>query len=81
MPRIGKQRLTVSLSPQMVQKARVLAAKRSTSVSGLLAEQIEILVAADEAYDSARRAALDLMKRGFHMGRVHSIDRDELHSK
>jgi predicted nucleic acid-binding protein len=41
----------VSLSPQTVQKAKVLAAKRSTSISGLVAEQIEALVDADEAHD------------------------------
>ena len=69
MPQMRKQNVTVSLSPQTVQKAKVLAAKRSTSISGLLARQIEALVDADEAYENARRAALDLMERGFHHGR------------
>jgi predicted transcriptional regulator len=81
MPPIRKQNLTVSLSPQTVQKAKVLAAKRSTSISGLLARQIEALVDADEAYESAHRAALDLMERGFHMGGIHSVDREELHER
>jgi predicted transcriptional regulator len=81
MPPIRKQNLTVSLSPQTVQKAKVLAAKRSTSISGLLAGQIEALVEAEEAYESAHRAALDLMERGFHMGGIHSIDREELHER
>ena len=81
MPRTRKQNLTVSLSPQIVQKARVLAAKRSTSISGLLAAQIEALVDADEAYESAHRAALDLMERGFHLGRVHSVPRELLHER
>jgi hypothetical protein len=76
-----KQNLTLSLSPETVQKAKVLAAKRSTSISGLLARQIESLVAADEAYERARRAALDLMERGFHMGGIHSVDRDKLHER
>jgi hypothetical protein len=64
-----------------VQKARVLAAKRSTSISGLLAAQIEALVDADEAYESAHRAALDLMERGFHLGGVHSVPRELLHER
>lgn len=76
-----KQNLTVSLSSETVQKAKVLAAKRSTSISGLLAAQIEALVNADEAYESAHRAALDLMKRGFHLGGVHAIPRDQLHER
>jgi len=81
MPENRKQNLTVSLSPQTVQKAKVLAARRSTSISGLLAKQIEALVDADEAYESAHRAALDLMERGFHLGGTHSVDREELHER
>jgi hypothetical protein len=81
MAQNAKQNLTVSLSAQIVQKAKVLAAKRSTSISGLLATQIEAMVAEDDAYESAHRAALDLMERGFHLGGVHSISRDELHER
>jgi hypothetical protein len=81
MTQIRKQNLTVSLTPQTVQKAKILAAKRSTSISGLLAAQIEALVDADEAYDRAHRGALDLMERGFHMGGVHTTPRAELHER
>jgi hypothetical protein len=81
MAQIRKQNLTVSLTPQTVQKAKILAAKRSTLISGLLAAQIEALVDADAAYESAHRAALGLMERGFHMGGVHTIPREELHER
>jgi hypothetical protein len=81
MAQIRRQNLTVSLTPQTVQKAKILAAKRSTSISGLLAAQIEALVDADEAYENAHRAALDLMERGFHMGGVHTTPREELHER
>jgi hypothetical protein len=81
MPPRRKQNLTVSLSPQVVQKAKVLAAKNSTSISGPLARQIEALVNTDEQYESARRAALDLMERGLHLGGIHSIDREDLHER
>lgn len=64
-----------------MQKVKILAAKRSTSISGFLAGQIEMLVGEDEAYEPARRAALELMDRGFHMGGVHSMNRDELHER
>jgi hypothetical protein len=81
MSEIRKQNLIVSLTPQTVQKAKVLAAKRSTSISCLLAAQIEALVDADDAYEKAHRAALDLMDRGFHMGGSHTIPREELHER
>jgi hypothetical protein len=64
-----------------MQKAKVLAAKRSTSISGLVAAQIEALVDAELAHERAHRAALDLMERGFHMGGVHTIHREELHER
>ncbi len=81
MTQIRRQNLTVSLTPQTVQKAKILAAKRSTSISGLLAAQIEALVDADEAYERAHRGALDLMERGFHMGGVHTTPREDLHER
>jgi len=81
MPQTQKQNLTVSLDTQTIQKAKILAAKRLTSISGLLAGQIEALVDAEEAYESAQRAALDLMERGFHLGGTHSIHRDALHER
>lgn len=78
---VRKQNVTVTLSPETLQKARVLAAKRSTSISGLLAEQIEALTGDDEAYQKAKRSALALMKRGFPLGGRIAVTRDELHER
>ena len=76
-----KQNLTVSLSKDTLQKAKVLAARRSTSISKFLAEQIESLVGEDEAYEQAMHEALALMKKGFHLGGKHTLDRDALHER
>jgi hypothetical protein len=46
MAQVRKQNVTVSLSVQTIRQAKLLAAKRSTSISGLLAEQIEGMVGA-----------------------------------
>lgn len=84
MPKTQKQNVTVSLSVQTVHKAKVLAAKRSTSVSALLAEQIESLVdkdEADEAYERAAAAAIALMHKGFDMGGGPKVSREELHER
>ena len=78
---IKKQNVTVSLTPQTIQKARVLAAKRSTSISGLLAEQIDVLVGAEEAFAQAERAALELLEKGFHLGGVIHAGREDLHER
>jgi len=45
-----KQNVTISLDREIVRKAKILAARRATSISGLLAAQIEAMVVEDEAY-------------------------------
>lgn len=77
----GKQNLTISLDRQTIRKAKIVAAKRSTSISGLLARQIEILVGEEEAYERAERQAISLLDQGFHLGGVIRASRDELHER
>ena len=76
-----KQNVTISLDRHTVRMAKILAAKRSTSISGLLAQQIEILVGEEEAYERAERQAISLLDQGFHMGGVIRASRDELHER
>jgi len=76
-----KQNITVSLDQKTIRKAKVLAAKQGTSISGLLASQIENLVGEDEAYERAQRDALEFLERGFHLGGVIRVRRDELHER
>jgi hypothetical protein len=64
-----KQNVTVSLRQQTLRKAKILAARRGSSISGLLAQQIEILVGEEEAYERAERQAALLLDQGFHLGR------------
>jgi O-phosphoseryl-tRNA(Cys) synthetase len=79
--RDGKQNVTISLDRKTIQKARIVAARRSTSISGLLAQQIEILVGEEEAYERAERQAMALLDRGFHLGGVIRASRNELHER
>jgi len=77
----AKQNITVRLDRQTLRKAKVLAARRNTSISGLLAEQIEVLVGEDDAYEHAQRRALSLLERGFHLGGKIESARDEWHER
>ena len=79
--RNGKQNVTISIDRKTIQKAKVLAARPSTSISGLLAHQIEILVGGEEAYERAERQALTLLDQGFPLGGVIRVGRDELHER
>jgi len=76
-----KRNLTVQLDEETVVKAKVLAARRSTSVSGLVAHEINRLVGEDDAYGRARTAALAHLDRGFRLGGGVLPDRDSLHDR
>ena len=76
-----KQNITLSLTQQTIRKAKILAARRGSSISGILAEQIELLVGEDEAYQRAERQALTLLDQGFHLGGAIRSTRDEWHER
>jgi hypothetical protein len=76
-----KQNVTISLDRQTIRKARIVAARRDTSISGLLARQIEILVGEEESYERAERQAVDLLDKGFHLGGAKLAGREELHER
>ncbi len=77
----GKQNITLSLDKGILRKAKVLAARRDTSISGLLTQQIEALVGQEEAYERARSEAMKLLEKGFHLGGAGMVSREELHER
>jgi hypothetical protein len=81
MANLKKQNLTISLETQLIQKVKILAAKRSTSISGLLAAQVEALVNEDDQYERAAASAIARMERGLHLGGGCLVSRDELHER
>lgn len=76
----AKNNLTVQLDREIIRKAKILAAKRGTSVSGFVASQIRESVEMDDAYEAARRNALELLQQGLHMGGGR-LDRHALHER
>jgi len=76
------QNLTVRLESDTIRKAKVLAAKRSTSVSRLVADEIDRLVREDEAYEQARVEALAELESGYDLGsRGHLPLREEAYDR
>lgn len=75
-----KRNVTVQLDDEVIRRAKVLAAKRGTSVSGLVGAELARLVAEDERYEDAwrraRKAMGDAVARG---GR--RWEREELHDR
>lgn len=76
-----KQNLTISLESELIVKARVISAKRRTSVTRMLADELRKIVEQDERYQSAKQKALADLKQGFHMGGSITATRDDLHER
>lgn len=58
---MAKRNLTLQLDEEIVHRAKVLAAKRGTSLSAFVAHQLEDLVEAEERYEEAWRRARKAM--------------------
>ncbi len=73
-----KRNLTLRLDRATIRKAKALAAQKGTSISALVAGMIEDSVRAEEdAFEVARRSALEMLEQGFHLGGAW-LDRDAL---
>jgi len=76
-----RKNLTLTLSPETIRKAKLLAAERDTSVTRLVTELVEHLVQDDARYEAARRTALSYLDRGFSMGGRITARREEWHER
>lgn len=76
-----KTNVTLKLDTDLLREAKVLAAKRNSSVSRLLADQLESLVRGERSYEAAKRRALARLARGYDLGWSRPADRSELHER
>lgn len=77
---MAKRNLTVQLDDDVIHRAKVAAAKRGTSVSGLVTQQLEQIADADERYDEAQRRAEQALGRAQPRG-GRRWTRDDLHRR
>ena len=78
-PRSG--RVPGAGDPDLLREAKVLAARRGTSVTALLAEQLERLVREDQDYEQARERALARPSAWFDLRWQRPETRDELYER
>lgn len=76
-----KRNITVQLDEATVQKARVAAAKRGSSISRLLTEQIDLLARQDDDYDRAMQDALAELEGGYDLGGGPYPARETVHDR
>lgn len=78
-----KQNITLSIRKDVLQKVKILAVRQSTSVSALLTNLLEDIVAREEGYQTARQNHTRFLRENIDLGTNGSIDwsRDELHAR
>lgn len=69
------------MDKDLLRKVRVLAAEEDTSVSALLAQQLEKIIREREGYEQAKRRALARLKRGYNLGYKPPVSRDEFYER
>jgi hypothetical protein len=78
-----RQNITLSLPKDLLQKVKIIAVKKNTSLSGLLSDYLEKITNQEEAYQIAQTRHRRLLKRGFDLGLKGEIPwgREELHER
>lgn len=77
------QNITLCVRKDILQKAKLIAVKRGTSLSRLLSEAIERIVDEEDSYEQARRRHLEILREGLDLGTYGRpvATRDELHEQ
>lgn len=77
---MARRNLTLQLDEDVIKRAKVSAAIRGMSVSGLVAQQIHELAERDSRYEDAKRRALELLRGSSRRG-GRRWGRDGLHER
>ena len=77
------QNITLSIRKDILQKVKILAVKQRTSVSALMTNLLEEIVARDEGYQTAQQKYSLLLQQDRDLGTKGVVDwsRDELHDR
>ncbi len=76
-----KQNITLSIDEQLLRKAKVFAAQRGTSISGLLTQELQNMIKAQETYEQSEKKAISLLDQRFNLGGQKITDRSMLHDR
>lgn len=76
-----KQNITLSIDKELIQKGKIIAAKKNTSVSRMIADVLKEITEKEERYEAARKKALQDLNKGFHMGGKINWRREDLYER
>lgn len=75
--------ITLSLPEDLLKQARIIAAKRDTSVSRMIADTLKEIVEHETGYERARQRNTERLEKGFYLGTGGKVNwaRDDLHDR
>jgi hypothetical protein len=78
-----KQNITLSIRKDVLQKVKIIAVKRNSSVSAMMTNLLEDIVALEEGYQTASQKHIRVLQQEVNLGTNGSVDwsRDELHAR
>jgi post-segregation antitoxin (ccd killing protein) len=76
-----KQNITLSLDKQLLKRARAFAAQRGTSISAMLAEELQDLVASETLYEESKAKALAQLNSPFRLEGAKIESWEALHDR
>jgi hypothetical protein len=76
-----KQNITLSLDRDVILAARVFASQKGTSVSAMLAEELNDKVAKIRRYEHSKQIALAMLEQPWSLGGLGITDRESLHDR
>jgi hypothetical protein len=76
-----KQNITLAIDKQLLKRARTFAAQRRTSVSAMLASELQNIVARETEYEQAKAKALAQLSSPFRLGGGKMANREALHDR
>ena len=79
--KLMKRNLTIQLDEGTIRDAKIIAARKSMSLSRLVSEEIGKAAAKESSYEKAKRSALSRLKHGYDLGGGKMPDREELYER
>lgn len=73
--------LTVQLDENIIKKARIVAAKRSISISRLVSDEIKKAAETEDHWSTAKRTALNQLNHPLHLGGQKLPKRESLYDR
>ena len=76
-----KQNITLALDQEILLAARVFAAKKNTSISAMLAEELYEKIGKERLYEHSKQIALAMLEQSWSLGGIGMKNREALHDR